>query len=135
MKKDRYSFIAIFNFADDGISISFPDLPGCNTFGSDLRDAFQMAEECLGSYVGACADAGDLLSPPSDIRSVHPDIDSGNDAFVTYVSVDLNDYRRDTKAVKKMVSIPSWLDKLASAADISLSRVLQESLMNRLGVK
>ncbi len=126
---------AVFYKDSDCIGVYFPDLPGCNTFGSDLRDAFQMAEECLGSYVGACADAGDLLPSPSDIRSVHPDSDSGIDAFVTYVSVDLNDYRRDTKAVKKMVSIPSWLDKLASAADISLSRVLQESLMNRLGVK
>ena len=28
MKKDYYLFPAIFDYADDGISISFPDLPG-----------------------------------------------------------------------------------------------------------
>ena len=27
--KDSYRFIAVFHFADDGISISFPNLPGC----------------------------------------------------------------------------------------------------------
>ena len=27
--KDTYIFPAVFDFADDGISIEFPDLPGC----------------------------------------------------------------------------------------------------------
>lgn len=29
MPKDRYVFPAIFDYGDDGISIEFPDLPGC----------------------------------------------------------------------------------------------------------
>ena len=29
MLKDRYSFVAVFTYEDDGISIEFPDLPGC----------------------------------------------------------------------------------------------------------
>ena len=27
--KNEYAFIAVFEYADDGINISFPDLPGC----------------------------------------------------------------------------------------------------------
>ena len=27
--KNDYAFIAVFEYADDGINISFPDLPGC----------------------------------------------------------------------------------------------------------
>ena len=29
MVKDRYIYPAIFDYAEDGISIEFPDLPGC----------------------------------------------------------------------------------------------------------
>ena len=29
MLNDRYSYVAVFTYEDDGISIEFPDLPGC----------------------------------------------------------------------------------------------------------
>ena len=29
MSKDKYSYIALFTYEEDGISIKFPDLPGC----------------------------------------------------------------------------------------------------------
>ena len=29
MSKDRYSYVAVFSYEEDGISIEFPDLPGC----------------------------------------------------------------------------------------------------------
>ena len=29
MLKDKYSYIALFTYEDAGISIEFPDLPGC----------------------------------------------------------------------------------------------------------
>jgi len=32
MSTDRYIFPAIFHFADDGISVEFPDLPGCFSY-------------------------------------------------------------------------------------------------------
>jgi hypothetical protein len=28
-----YQYYAIFNFADDGINVSYPDPPGCLTWG------------------------------------------------------------------------------------------------------
>lgn len=29
MSKDRYSYVAVFSYEEDGISIEFPDLSGC----------------------------------------------------------------------------------------------------------
>ena len=29
MSKDKYSYLALFTYEEDGISIEFPDLPGC----------------------------------------------------------------------------------------------------------
>ncbi|WP_154983330.1 type II toxin-antitoxin system HicB family antitoxin [Paenibacillus polysaccharolyticus] len=46
-----YKYYAIFNFADDGINVSFPDLPGCLTYGHTLEDALIMAKDALGLYL------------------------------------------------------------------------------------
>lgn len=34
MKKDRYIYPALFDYDDDGITVTFPDLPGCITCGN-----------------------------------------------------------------------------------------------------
>lgn len=52
----------------------------------------------------------------------------------TYVTTDVNKYHKDTHAVKKMLSIPAWLVKEAEKRNISLSKVLQEALKDRLGL-
>mgnify|MGYP002624056519 CR=1 FL=1 len=45
--KDVYTFPAIFDYADDGISISFPDLPGCLSCADDNDAAVYMATDAL----------------------------------------------------------------------------------------
>ena len=43
--KDRYAYVALFDIADDGISISFPDLPGCLPCADTLEEAIENARE------------------------------------------------------------------------------------------
>ena len=43
MAQDRYTYPAIFEYADDGISIEFPDLPGCLPFGHTTEAALRNA--------------------------------------------------------------------------------------------
>ncbi len=45
--KNTYIYPAIFHYADDGISISFPDLPGCFSAGDTEEGALSMAQEAL----------------------------------------------------------------------------------------
>lgn len=43
MNQELY-YPAIFTPEEDGrYSVSFPDLPGCNTFGDNLENAYDMA--------------------------------------------------------------------------------------------
>ncbi|GAS83414.1 type II toxin-antitoxin system HicB family antitoxin [Paenibacillus amylolyticus] len=42
-----YQYYAIFNFAEDGINVTFPDLPGCITCGDSVDEALLMAKEAL----------------------------------------------------------------------------------------
>nr|WP_154887695.1 type II toxin-antitoxin system HicB family antitoxin [Paenibacillus xylanexedens] len=46
-----YKYYAILNFADDGINVSFPDLPGCLTYGHTLEEALIMAKDALELYL------------------------------------------------------------------------------------
>lgn len=70
---------------------------------------------------------GKELPVPSSIDNV-----IATDGHVTYITTNMNRYRRNTKAVKKMVSIPEWLSKEAEKNNISLSKVLQESLLAQI---
>ena len=51
--------------------------------------------------------------------------------FVNLVRVEL----KDNRAVRRTVSIPKWMYDAATSANLSLSRVLQDALRERLGVQ
>ena len=88
-----------------------------------------MAQEALGLYLASLMERSLELPAPSDIKSIEAD-----GCQTTYVVVDIDNYRRDTRAVKKMVSIPAWLAQEATENNVSLSKVLQDALKERLSV-
>ena len=112
---------------EDGYWVEFPDLPGCNTCGSTLEETLDLASEALGLYLVSLSEDGVAIPAPSNIEDINTE-----DGRVIYVCTDMNKYRRDTRAVKKMLSIPAWLAKEAEANNISLSKVLQEALTEKL---
>ena len=120
---------AIIHQEEDGIWVEFPDLPGCNAEGETLESAMEDASEALGLYLVALTEDNAPLPEPSQISDVTSD--SG---IISYVYTDINKYRRDTKAVKKMLSIPAWLAKEADEHHLSLSKVLQDALQERLNI-
>lgn len=118
---------AIFH-EEDGFWVEFPDLAGCNTCGGTLEETIELAQEALGLYLVTLTEEGLEIPIPSSIK----DIDS--DGFVSYVSVDMDNYRRNNKAVKKTLSMPAWLAEEAEKHNLSLSKVLQDGLKARLGL-
>ena len=114
---------------EDGYWVEFPDLSGCFTNGSTLEETMEMAEEALGLYLVSLAENNQPIPAPSEMSDIKSD-----DGQLTYVSTDMDAYRRDTRAVKKMLSIPAWLAKEAEANNISLSKVLQDALKVQLNL-
>ena len=112
---------------EEGYWVEFPDLSGCFTNGNTLEEAMEMAREALGLHLVDLVERGMELPAPSKIADI-----SASDGHTTYVSTDMNAYRRDTHAVKKMLSIPAWLAKAAEENNISLSKVLQDALKEQL---
>ena len=115
---------------ENGYWAEFPDLEGCQTVGDSFEELLGAASEALGLYLVSLIEEGKALPASSDIS----EIKHKKDVEVTYIFTDIDKYRRDTRAVKKMLSIPAWLAKEAEQRNISLSKVLQEALKQKISV-
>ena len=95
-KPDHYIFPAIFNYADDGISISFSDFSGCLSCGDDQKEAMYMAQDVLAGFLSLMEDEGESIPEPSDLRSIHTE---PNEAVVL-VGTPRRPPRRGRRAVR-----------------------------------
>ena len=129
----KYVFPAIFTQEDKGYSIAFPDLEGCYTEGDNLQDGCDMAEDALCLVLYDMEENKKIVPKPSDPKSIKVDSKS----FVTLISCDTLEYRKfyDSKAVKKTLSIPSWLNKMAESSGINFSATLQGALKQQLHIE
>lgn len=130
--KDRYVFPAIFDYADDGISVEFPDLPGTLTCGNTNEEALRMARECIALHLYGMEKDGDPIPEPT--RAV--DVVTETNQTVVLIDVWMPPFRDELaeRAVKKTLTIPKWLDELAVENNVNFSRVLQDGLKAHLGV-
>lgn len=123
-----FFYPAVFHHnATGGYWISFPDFPECLTQGESIDDAYRMASEAL----GLCID--ERLKNSESLPSASKPIDYSieDDDFSCLVEFDLLQYRKihNSKAVKKTLTIPEWLNEAAIAKNVNFSQVLQEALM------
>ena len=126
----REIYPAVFIPEDKGeYSVIFPDLDGCATCGYSLEHALEMAQEALGLYLVALEESNYKKPTPSDVDNI--EVEKGQ--FINHIMVEVNQYRRNKKAVNTMVTIPAWLKEAGEQAHINFSGVLQEALKQRLG--
>ena len=129
----EYIYPAVFTEEDCGYSIHFPDLENCFTSAETLGDGIKMANDVLCLMLYEMEQAGEVIPAPSSIR----DISVAENEFVNFISCDTIAYRKffDNKAVKKTLTIPSWLNDMAERADINFSATLQTALKQQLNIQ
>lgn len=132
MKKDYYIYPAIFNYEDNQIAISFPDLQGCFSCGKDDQDALFMAKDALGLYIVSAEEDGEELKQPSKLN----DIVLNKNERVVLIEVNMPLFRETVQntSVKKTLTIPKWINDLAEKNKVNFSQVLQSALKNVLGL-
>jgi predicted RNase H-like HicB family nuclease len=122
----EYVYPAIFHRNDDNsFTITYPDLPGCISEGKTLGNAMYMAQSALTQWIVYLADKKQEIpgaSPIEELRTYNGD-------FVNLIRAEV----KDAKAVKRTVSIPKWMDDKVIQSGLSLSKVLQDALSERLG--
>jgi len=121
-----YVYPAIFHKnVDESYTIVYPDLPGCTSEGKTLGNAMYMAQSALTQWIGYLTDKKQEIPKASSVQEVK----TSAGEFVSLIRADV----KDGRAVKRTVSIPKWMDEKAIQSGLSLSRVLQEALIKRLG--
>ena len=70
MKLDNYVFPAIFDYAEDGISIEFPDLPGCLSSASTEEEALYNAKDVLRGFLVFMEEDGEEIPAPTKLKDV-----------------------------------------------------------------
>jgi len=129
----KYVFPAIFTREENGqYSVSFPDVDGCFTGGDNMTEAVEMAEDALCLMLYDKEEDGETIPTPSNPKEIKAD----DNSFVSLVHCDTAEYRilYDTKAVKKTLSIPAWLNTRAEKANAPFSQILQQGLKSYLQI-
>ena len=122
---------AIFTPDGNWYIIDIPDFD-IATQGEGLADAIDMARDAINLTGMNWEDERKSIPEPSDIEGFQ--LEKGQ--FCTLIDCDFDEYRKilDNRAVKKNCTLPSWLNKKAEAAHINFSAVLQEALIEKLGI-
>ena len=126
----KYFYPVIFEPEEAGFSVYVPDIPGCFTQGDSLEEALENVQEVIGLMLE------DIKPEDYPAASVPNEVELEGQQFVMMVAFDKLAYDRkyNSKAVKKTLSIPAWLNNMAQEKNINFSNLLQKALLNELGV-
>ncbi len=133
MLKDSYTFPAILYYDSDGISIDFPDLPGCMPCAHTTDEAVKNAREALGLHLWGMERDNDVIpeaTPITDLELPKNAVPLMVDVFMPPIRARINN-----SFVKKTLSIPRWLNAEAEHAGVNFSQILQNGLKEYLKMR
>lgn len=132
MSQDQYVFPAVFTSTEEGLTISFPDLPGCEATADSTEEGFKHAREALALHLYKMEENHEDIPQPSDATEIQAE----TNAFVTVIDAWMPPFRKkmENQAVKKTLTIPKWLDDAAKSAGLNDSRILQDALKEELNI-
>ena len=132
----KYAYPVILTPEGGRILVKAPDLKCVNTFGDDLPEALEMAQDAIAMWLTHAED-NDVDIPPASPLAVVARLAKGSGRMVSLVMADTGEYRRqnETRAVKKTLSIPAWLNYQAEKAGAPFSQILQRGLKEYLHIE
>jgi len=128
----KYVYPVIIYPDDDKIAVTVPDLPGCHTFGDDIADALDMAKDAIEMWLWN-AENTEIEIPDASEKI---EVDTKKNEILSLVVADTDEWRKahETRAIKKTLSIPAWLNYQAEKANAPFSQILQQGLKEHLGI-
>jgi predicted RNase H-like HicB family nuclease len=124
-------YAAILTPGEYGYTVYIPDWD-IYTQGCDISEAMDMARDALGLMGIDYQDDNKEIPQSTDLNPEHD-----TSSFVALIDIDFDSYRKahDNRAIRKNVTIPSWLNTLAEEQHINFSSVLQSALKEKLNIR
>jgi len=128
----KLTYLAVFETDENpGISVYFPDVPGCASCGDSFDHALQMAKEALALHVYGMEKDGEALPERTDKI---PEISAGDMVVPVSVYPDITKDEINSRREKTTVTIPHWLKAAAEAEGLNYSRLLEAAIKETLGI-
>lgn len=120
---------AVFSPFEDGsgYTVTVPDLPGCVTEGQTLQEAIEMAQDAASGWVLDELEDG-KIAPAATVDVSSLPLEEGE--FTSLLVLDMDTYaeKYGSRAVRKNLTIPAWLNTFAEQRGVNFSAVLQDAL-------
>ena len=97
-----------------------------------MEQAYNMAVDALDLALISRLESGTTLPVPSEPENIPTE-----NGFLVVIGFDMLAYKKKncSKAIKKTLSIPEWLNEEALAMNINFSQVLQDALLAKIQSK
>ena len=127
----NYFYPAIFTYDEDDkcYMVDFIDLKSCSTYGKTIEEAYLMAQDAMGLFL---SDLETFTKPSIPYNNIKLNANQ----FISIIDIDLLAFRKKYSniAVKKTLTIPTWLNTLAEKHDINFFQLLQKALKEELKI-
>ena len=130
--KNTYIYPAVLAYTEHGISIEFPDLPGCLPCADTTEEAVKNAKEAMGLHLWGMEKDKDPIPEPTEFSKLK--CSDGEVLLLVEVFMPPIRTRLNNKYVKKTLSIPQWLNAEAEQAGVNFSQILQNGLKEYLHI-
>jgi predicted RNase H-like HicB family nuclease len=128
----KLTYLAVFETGGGpGISVYFPDVPGCVSCGDNFDHALHMAKEALSLHLYGIEKDGEPL--PEHTGKL-PETRAGDIIVAVSVYPDIVKDEMNSRREKTTVTIPRWLKEAAEAEGVNYSRLLETAIKETLGI-
>ena len=114
----------------EGYTVVVPDLPGCVSEGLTLPEAIEMGTDAASGWILDELEDGNPLPKASNIN----DVCHEEKEIVNLLLLDMDTYAEQygNKAVRKNVTIPAYMETFVINQGLSLSKLLQDIIKEKL---
>lgn len=122
----KFIYPAVIHDDGDGLWAEFPDLEYTSSTGATLTELLTNAQEAMELFILDALEDGGTLPEATSIRN----LPCTKSTYPTLVQTDI-DLAKNSRSVKKTLTIPAWLNERALAKNLNFSKILQEALVEK----
>lgn len=128
----KRTYMAMFEPTDGGLGISFPDLPGCVSFGADVESGIRAAEEALSLHLEGMSEDGDPIPEPSHAGDLILNHERPQDAAWVAITVEAPDAAERVN-VYLSKSLLERIDRFSADAGLNRSAFFNKAARQYMG--
>jgi predicted RNase H-like HicB family nuclease len=128
----KLTYLAVFETDENpGISVYFPDVPGCVSCGDNFDHALRMAKEALALHIFGMEKDGEALPERTDKI---PETSAGDMMVPITVYPDIVNDEINNRREETTVTIPHWLKSVAETEGLNYSQLLETAIKETLSI-